>query len=103
MIRRTVFGLTLIVAALASGCGGEERTAFDDDNQAAFLAACTDQSADELVQQRVCLCVIEEAQRSISFARFEEINTLLATDPAAPLPDDIVELLARCVVEEADL
>jgi len=95
--------LVLASAVLFVACSAEQQTDYTVENRDAFLAACTDRETDTLLQQRVCQCVFDEAVQEIPFQRFDEIATVLGEDSAAPLPDELIALVARCVTEEADL
>lgn len=100
-VRRLV-AVSVLVFALAS-CGGEPPTEYSVDNQEAFMAACADAPVDGILQQRVCLCVYEQAEATIPFDRFLEINDQLQSVEEPVLPDDLLELVSQCVIEEGDL
>jgi len=102
-ITSRLVGLAALVAMMATSCGVEAATEYSVDNKDSFLAACADEDTDPILQQRLCQCVFEEAEASMAFERFVEINDLLADAPGSPLPRDLLELVASCVVEEADL
>ena len=98
--------LRLAVAFLVLGltaCGSDEPTEYSDASREAFLAACTDPETDSLLQQRICQCVYDEAEASIPFERFREINDELADLEEPGLPDDVLDVVAVCVIEEGDL
>ncbi len=92
-----------ILAAGLAACGTETPTEYSAENQEAFMAACVDGSVDGVYQQRVCRCVYDEAQETIPFERFLEINDALVDVETAVLPDDLLDVIARCVIEEGDL
>lgn len=100
---RLASALCAAALLLAAGCGEDAPSDYSAENKDAFLAACTDAVGDDLLQQRVCLCVFEESSNEIPFERFVEIDDVFAGDPVAPLPDDLAALVARCVIDEADL
>lgn len=102
---RFVAGLLagIVASLLVPSCGTEDPTEYSSENREAFLAACTDVDVDELFQQRLCLCAYEEAEASIPFERFREINEELGDADTATLPEDLLEVLASCVIEEGDL
>jgi hypothetical protein len=102
---RFVAGLLAgIVASLVmASCGNEDPTEYSSDNRDAFLAACVDPDADGLFQQRLCLCAYEEAEASMPFERFREINEELESADAPTLPDDLQAIVASCIIEEGDL
>ena len=99
---RLVAGL-VSVTLWGSACGVEEPTEYSDENRDAFLAACVDGETDGLYEQRVCRCVYDEAEATIPFERFREINDQLAEADDVVLPEDLLEVLAICVIEEGDL
>ena len=86
-----------------SACGTETPTEYSVDNQDAFMAACVDPAADGIFQQRVCLCVYEQSEATIPFDRFLEINEQLDDVEEPGLPDDLLELVSGCIIEEGDL
>lgn len=103
-LRLSICVLAGIVASLVlAACGGEGPTEYSADNRDAFLAACLDADVDGLYQQRLCLCAYEEVEASIPFERFREINEQLENVDTAALPEDLLEVLASCVIEEGDL
>lgn len=99
---RLVAGLTSICLSVAA-CGGEEPTDYSDQNRDAFLAACVDAETDGLYEQRVCQCAYDEAAATIPFERFREINDTLADADPPVLPEDLLEVIAVCIIEEGDL
>lgn len=86
-----------------SACGAETPTEYSAENRDAFMAACVDGPVDGIYQQRVCLCVYEEAETNIPFERFLEIEDQLTDVENPDLPEDLLELVAQCVIEEGDL
>ena len=101
-VRLGVASFCLLVVFTAA-CGSEEPSVYGDDHRDAFLAACTDTDTDDLYQQRICRCAYDEAVASIPFERFEEINDELADADEPVLPEDVLDVLARCIIEEGDL
>ena len=93
----------LAIGALLVGCGTETPIEYGVENRESFLAACVAESVDGIFQQRVCQCVYDEAEAVMPFDRFAEIEDQLREDGTAPLPDDLLDLIARCVIEEGDL
>lgn len=91
------------VTTLLAGCGEETPTDYSAENREAFLAACVDDSVDGLFPQRICQCVYDEAESTIAFERFAEIEEQLSGNETTPLPDDLLDLVAHCVIEEGDL
>lgn len=99
---RWLIASAFVLLGLAA-CGTESPTEYSAENQEAFMAACVDGPVDGIYQQRVCLCVYEEAEAALPFERFLEINNQLSSAEEPVLPDDLVELVAQCVIEEGDL
>lgn len=99
---RLVAGLVAI-CSWGAACGAEEPAEYGDDNREAFLAACTDADGDGLYQQRVCRCAYDEAVATIPFERFREINDEFSLADEPVLPDDLLDVLAACIIEEGDL
>ena len=99
--RRVVAGLVL-VAVGAAACADGQPTDFTADTREGFLAACSVPLDDSRLTSDICQCVFERTQEEISFERFTAIDEQLQ-DPARPLPDEITDIIAECVIEEADL
>lgn len=98
--------IVAVVAAFVlwgSACGDDEATEYRDENRDAFLAACTDAGTDGLYEQRVCRCVYDEAEATIPFERFRQINDELAEADEPVLPEELLDVLAVCIIEEGDL
>ncbi len=93
----------VVASLVVSGCGTDEATEYNSDNREAFLAACIDADVDGLYQQRLCLCAYEEAEASIPFERFREINEQLEDADTPALPEELLDVLASCIIEEGDL
>ncbi len=79
------------------------QTDFSAQQSENFFAACTVPVEDSILQGRLCQCVFERAQTDITFERFSEIDAQLVADPLADLPPELTEIVAECVIEEADL
>jgi hypothetical protein len=99
---RFVAGLAAI-CLWGSACGADGPSEYSDENREAFLAACSDGESDGLYEQRVCRCAYDEAEATMSFERFREISDELAEAEEPALPEDMLDLLAGCVIEEGDL
>ena len=95
--------LIVVAAAVTAACGTDAPTEYRAENQEAFMAACVDGPVDGIYQQRVCQCVYDEAEATMPFERFLEINDQLSDVDTAVLPEDLVDLVAACVIEEGDL
>ena len=101
--RSTLVGVGLTATMLLAGCAEEEPEDFTADTRTAFLAACTEPLADSRLISAICGCIFEETQVQLSFERFEAIDSELVLDPEATLPDDIAGIVARCIIDEAEL
>ncbi len=95
--------MAVVCLSPLTACGADDPTEYSVENREAFLAACTDTGTDELYQQRVCQCVYDEAETSLPFERFREIEAELTDAEQPVLPDDILDLVAACIIEEGDL
>ena len=93
----------MVCFGMLVSCSVDEPTEYSDENREAFLAACTDTDTDGLYQQRVCQCAYDEAEATIPFERFREIEAELVDAEEPVLPDDLLDLLATCIIEEGDL
>lgn len=94
--------------ASAAACGEDVQIDFAQENADAFMAACTTSPEDLLLYTRLCQCVIDTAQARLRFAEFAQIDADLRAEgvdgaPAPELPPEIVDIVAECVIEEADL
>ncbi len=96
-------GLAMVCLGTLMSCGVDEPTEYSDENREAFLAACTDADTDGLFQQRVCQCAYDEAEATLPFERFREIEAELLNSLEPALPEDFLDLLATCIIEEGDL
>lgn len=105
--RRARWVWTAVVATVAAlaltACAEEEPQDFTADTRTAFLTACTEPLADSRLISAICGCVFEESQVALSFDRFEAIDEDLVLDPDTDLPDDVAEIVAGCIIEEAEL
>ena len=95
-----VVGLLTVVLGACSEPIQTEYTAQESEN---FFAACTVPVEDSILQGRLCQCVFERAQTQITYERFAEIDAALVADPLADLPPELTEIVAQCVIDEADL
>lgn len=97
-----VIGACVMVFAIAA-CSPDEPTDYTAENSDGFFAACLQAPEDSFLQAKLCQCVFDNAVLEIPFERFVEIDETLTLDPLAPLPDELTAIMARCVIEEADL
>ncbi len=111
--RRGGVGAALLatLALVAAACAEDEPEDFTADNRTAFLTACAQPLEDDRLISEICECVFDETQGQLGFERFREIDgeLLVQADDEAEteleprLPDDLAEIIAACVVTEAEL
>lgn len=97
---------TLALAAMALGtgaCGGEIPDDYTVETRDNFLVACTDPLNDSILITELCECVFESAQSRFTFDRFVEFEDALRSDLEADLNTAMDDVLADCVLREADL
>lgn len=105
----TRFVAALAVIALgAAACAEEVQLDFEQQNADSFMAACTSATDDPLIQTQVCQCVIDTAEARLRFSEFETIEGGLEVEveegaSAPPMPPELVEIVAECVIEEGKL
>lgn len=106
-MRRAVSMALVLVAMLgvSAGCGGDDLATdqYGPANREAFLAACTDSEADDVLVRDICECTYGRLVESVSLAELDRIEEALRLDTLAPLPDVVADHVAECVVAEADL
>lgn len=102
MVRRLIVSLAA-GAALLAACADEPLADYSQEAKDDFLAGCVDPVSDELLTFRLCQCTFERLEEQVVFARLEEIEQLLLANPEAPLPDEVSEIMADCVLEEVEL
>ena len=95
--------LFITVSLAIVGCGDSEQTDYSTQNRGEFFAACTAPLSDSTLVTRICSCVFEAAQREIPYERFVEIEEAIIADPESPLSPDIAQIIAGCVLDEAEL
>jgi hypothetical protein len=96
----TVVAVLLVAVLGLSGCGEEQA---DVDFTEDFLTACSDPLDDPRLVGDICQCVFERSQRAFGIERWQAIDEEMKVDADAGLPDELVELLADCIIEEGDL
>lgn len=107
VLTRLAAGLVLLVLG-ATACSEEAQLDFEQENADSFMAACTSTIDDVLIQTQICQCVIDTAEARLRFSEFETIETDLEAEveegeSAPPLPPEMVEIVAECVIEEGEL
>jgi hypothetical protein len=102
-VRRPVSMLVVLgLSAVSVACGEGPPAAYTDRIRADLLAACTAEDDPPIVGD-ICACTYRHLRVSLPFERFREIDEELRLDPFAPLPDDVLTVLAECVIEVGDL
>jgi hypothetical protein len=91
-----------------AGCGGDPQVDFRQENTDGFMAACTTTPSDPLIDTEICQCVIDTAQVRLRFTTFAEFDAAMKApvadgDLPAPLPPEIVDIIADCVIEVGNL
>ncbi len=86
-----------------AACAADRPDDYAQQNRTAFLASCAAPLEDTLLQIELCQCVFEESQNEIAFDRFVEIESAFKLDPDSPLPEELVDIIAGCVITTADL
>jgi hypothetical protein len=83
-------------------CGSDAASDYSDETRANLLTACTD-AEDEAIVGDVCTCAYRAMRTRLPYERFAEIDRRLRDDPAAPLPEEVLDAVARCIVEVGEL
>lgn len=96
--------LTVLLAVGVAGCGEEPVVEdFTAANQDAFLTACARPIDDPRLLSDVCRCVFDRAEDELGYERFNAIDAELRADPTAELPEDVVDILTDCFIDESGL
>ncbi|MEZ5230262.1 MAG: hypothetical protein R2710_27440 [Acidimicrobiales bacterium] len=95
-------------ALVAAGCSEEAQLDFQQENADGFMAGCASTTDDPVIQVELCQCVIDTAQVRLRFTEFEEMEAELKAEvpegePPPPLPPELVEIVAECVIEVGEL
>ena len=98
---RSVVLVLPAVVALA-GCGDDGPSDYTDESRTNVLTACVTEADRPLVGD-VCTCAYRSIRTDIPFDRFAEIDEQLRARPDDPLPDDLLAVLAGCVIEVGQL
>ena len=95
--------VAIVVGSLGAGCSEQaEPPRFNDQTRERVMLACRDEADRPLVAD-VCACTYRSMRSGLSYERFTEIDQQLREQPGAPLPAELVEAMAGCVIEVADL
>lgn len=79
----------------------EAETTYTTETRGSFLAACSADGGEEVLP--VCRCWYDAIERSIPYARYDEVNRRLLAEDRVPgevldLPEDFAGLLEACRV-----
>lgn len=102
-ISRLGLALSFVAVSLIAGCGTAEATDYTEQLSDNFFAACTEALEDPILQARLCQCIFDEVQNSIVYEEFSKTDETLVLNPAAQLPPEVNQIIAGCVIDEADL
>ena len=83
-------------------CGSDTPAVYSDETRANVLAACRADTDRPLVAD-ICACTYRSVRSGISYERFQQIDQQLRESPETPLPEDVVALLAECIIDVANL
>lgn len=102
---RRSFAFSLVGAVLLLGaCGSDVPADYSAETTDDFFAACTEPVEDSILRTRLCQCVIDTIQVEIPYEEFVELDAELAVEePRIATPPVLVDVIARCVIDEADL
>jgi hypothetical protein len=92
----------VVLLAVLAGCGSEAPAEYSDETRANVLASCADDT-DGALTGDVCACAYRSIRTRLPYERFAEIDQDLRARPGSPLPDDVLELVAGCIVEVGEL
>lgn len=92
----------LVLGAAATGCGDDAPAQYSDETRADVLAGCVSE-LDPAIVGDVCACTYRLIRIELPYERFRAVDRQLRLEPASTLPDDVLELLGRCVIEVGDL
>lgn len=93
----------LVMFVTLSACGEDTQTEYSTEVRDNFLAACTSAETDSLLTSRLCVCVFDEAQSRVPFARFQEYELEIAQNPNTELRLAMAQIVADCVISESGL
>ena len=93
----------LVLALGLVSCAEPVPETYTEDTRNDFLTACTSPQADGLGHIKLCQCTYEKLKATIAYPRFVEIERLFVVNQRTPLPDEVAQVLADCIVEEVEL
>jgi hypothetical protein len=93
-----MFAVFLVVA-----CAEDVPVDYSQQTRDDFLTACTVPLEDTLLQVKTCQCIFDKAQLTVPYSWFSRYEEDLIGDPLALVPGKLAQVVADCIVEEADL
>ena len=92
----------VLLAVALTSCGSEGPGDYSDETRSNVLAACVGDT-DRPIVGDVCTCAYRAIRTTLPYERFDEIDRHLRERSDAPLPDEVLELIADCIVEVGEL
>jgi len=103
-MRRFVGWAALLVGTtVMAACGADIPEDYTAETRENFLVACTDPLADSILITELCECVFESTQSRFTFDRFVQFEDALRSNLEADLNTAMSDVLADCILREADL
>lgn len=99
----SLIGLLLVLTFALSACADEEPAEFTEGTKSGFMAACSDLVEDSRFVGEICECVFDRTQDEFSFSRFSAIDQGLVENPESPLSNQVVSIVADCVISTTEL
>jgi hypothetical protein len=94
--------LLLVLPVLLAACGSDGPSDYSEETRSNVLTPCATDT-DRPIVGDVCACAYRSIRTRIPYERFEEIDEQLRSSPDAPLPDDLLSVIADCVIEVGEL
>lgn len=92
----------LVLGPAVAACGGDTPAEYSDETRTDVLAGCASE-LDPAIVGDVCACTYRLMRIELAYERFRAVDRQLRLEPSSALPDDVLELLGRCVIEVGDL
>ena len=99
-VTRPAFALASVLVALSGllvSCGGSDDPPDPAVLEETFQQFCSESASDPV--DDVCDCACDAMVAELGTARIVEVNEILIEDPDAALPDDVLAIVADCVVD----
>jgi len=102
--RLSAAAVTVALGGLVlAACSEPVQTEFTADNESGFMQACTEPIEDAPLVSSICQCVFEQIDAQLDFTEFSATDEELMASPDLALPQEITDMIARCVIDEAEL